>query len=704
MLLLDQLLTQKVDCLFASPNCSPWGNSSRASSQEYRETKRGEETATLTFLAVACIFQFLLDRQYLIENSAYSDIFAKSPLKVLRELPYFMALLDQCTCGATLDNEFIRKRSHFQSSHALHHLQKLCQGGHKHLNLRGSGLAAAAAKYPEAECELIVQEAKTTSRALKGGRILGSQPAGFETMTWDKKITTLKSIAKDKGLTAVWDNIVQPWLTGESTLKVSTVISTPLAAAGVERSTAQASTSSAPSIPRDVPDLITPFDEDKTPWQYKKYSAEHSLWQGAALRRRAHPRRSNTSLGVCSVDLSGPHESTPRPGNHIHKNPCFYFLVLTVRPDLTAVKESVDVATQASTNEGVPVAVLDTEPAPSSDVTSTPPKSALIYLALLGLKSEADEAIKVLLAQINNDHANFPSELIFRLHSDQGGEFMSAKLTKYLLEKGIYKTTTAGYDPNANPAESAVGIIKRRARYLLGGNRLPTNWWGVAALAAAQLSRADAGLEEYPAIPFGTRVMVVKSPAPRNAFMPRAEPATMFGPCDHISGASWTYQHGQLKARTNMQPQGMSDDDLHWVKVNVSAWDPPDAPLPVPTAQLYDATTLVEVEAVPSGATRETATCTACICLRRKQKVTTTHTLIWGECMKGSPPPPFASDFLQDVEVVEDPEPAEELEEELVEELVEEQAEEEEPTASAVRYRSYPSLETLKEFPHACVA
>ena len=74
MTLLNCLLTQGVDCLFASPNCAPWGNNSRASSEEYREKKRAEETATLTFLAVACIFQILLGRKYLIENSGYSDI------------------------------------------------------------------------------------------------------------------------------------------------------------------------------------------------------------------------------------------------------------------------------------------------------------------------------------------------------------------------------------------------------------------------------------------------------------------------------------------------------------------------------------------------------------------------------------------------------------------------------------------------------
>ncbi len=181
-----------------------------------------------------------------------------------------------------------------------------------------------------------------------------------------------------------------------------------------------------PSGPVTTRDLVTSFDKDKTPWQYRKYSAENSLWQSAALRRRAHPRRTNTSLGVCSCDLSGPHVATPRPGNHTHKNPCYYFLVLAVRPDLTAA--TCDSGTQ--TDPG-PVIIA---PEPTRKEKPVP---ALVYAALLGSKDEASDAIKKLLVQINNDHANFPTEIIFRFHSDQGGEFMSKELQEYLTNHGI---------------------------------------------------------------------------------------------------------------------------------------------------------------------------------------------------------------------------------------------------------------------------
>ena len=129
---------------------------------------------------------------------------------------------------------------------------------------------------------------------------------------------------------------------------------------------------------------------------------------------------------------------------------------------------------------------------------------------------------------------------VFRINSDRGGEFMNEQLAQYCRDHAIHKTSTQGHDPNANAtAELGVGILKRRARYILIGSRLPTRFWGLAVLAAAQLERADAGVGGYPRIPFGTRGMVVTSPPPRNAWSPRAEPCTIFGFVDVVPNAQW---------------------------------------------------------------------------------------------------------------------------------------------------------------------
>ena len=108
------------------------------------------------------------------------------------------------------------------------------------------------------------------------------------------------------------------------------------------------------------------------------------------MRKRQHARRSNVSLGVCTVDLSGPHEPSPRPGKQVHKSPVTYFMVLTLRPDRTA--EKVDMAVQ--TDDAEPAA-----PEPQPEQQDRP----LIYAALLGSKAEAPDAIKSLLAKISSD-------------------------------------------------------------------------------------------------------------------------------------------------------------------------------------------------------------------------------------------------------------------------------------------------------------
>ena len=161
----------------------------------------------------------------------------------------------------------------------------------------------------------------------------------------------------------------------------------------------------------------------------------------------------------------------------------------------------------------------------------------LLYVSVVSTKAEASSAVQRLLAKVRDDHGHLPDHVVFRLHSDKGLEFLSASLEKYCEHHGIRRTTTAGYDPSANGGgENAVGYVKRKGRQLLTGARLPSCWWGTAVLTAAFYSRCAAGLEEWPKLPYGTRAMVVKDPVSRNAFVPRALPATVFGPSERVPG------------------------------------------------------------------------------------------------------------------------------------------------------------------------
>ena len=168
----------------------------------------------------------------------------------------------------------------------------------------------------------------------------------------------------------------------------------------------------------------------------------------------------------------------------------------------------------------------------------------------------------------------------------------------------------------------------------------------MGVLAAAQLERADLGVGSYQRIPFGTRGMLVTSPAPRSAWIPRAEPCTMFGSCDNISDDQWIYKKGWIKPRTDLQPQGMSHDDLVWVKLNVKNWDAPDCPLDLPDAADYDAAAIPRLRPCDlPAATRESATCEACLQTRRGRRQTKPHSLVWGECLRA--PRPFAEEVQE---------------------------------------------------------
>ena len=64
---------------------------------------------------------------------------------------------------------------------------------------------------------------------------------------------------------------------------------------------------------KTVQDLIT-TELVEDPWQYVPYKKGSATWQAAGQRRHQHKRRTNTLLGVASVDLSGPHVATPMLG------------------------------------------------------------------------------------------------------------------------------------------------------------------------------------------------------------------------------------------------------------------------------------------------------------------------------------------------------------------------------------------------------
>ena len=86
--------------------------------------------------------------------------------------------------------------------------------------------------------------------------------------------------------------------------------------------------------------------------------------------------------------------------------------------------------------------------------------------------------------------------------------------------------------------------------------------------------------------------MVVTDLKPQDAFAPRADLATVFGPSASVSSGYWVYQHGFIRAKSNLAREGCSQEEIVWLKAKESEWDAPHMPLPLPDSAKYDAASL----------------------------------------------------------------------------------------------------------------
>ena len=143
-----------------------------------------------------------------MENSGYSDIFHDSPLRHLRARYYSVGLLDQCMCGGSTYKRAIRKRTHFQSSSTLYHVNVKCQGDHEHLHLRGQRQPSASMRYPREECRRIAEDARNISQASEGGRKDDRYhfPSSYGHIS--ECVQQLYICAQEHGLQDMWQHIM----------------------------------------------------------------------------------------------------------------------------------------------------------------------------------------------------------------------------------------------------------------------------------------------------------------------------------------------------------------------------------------------------------------------------------------------------------------------------------------------------------------
>ena len=97
-----------------------------------------------------------------------------------------------------------------------------------------------------------------------------------------------------------------------------------------------------------------------------------------------------------------------------------------------------------------------------------PDLPSLYFVELLADRSEAPQAIRTMIARIENMHKG---KAVYRVHVDRAKELTTERFRRNLAEDGVILTTTAGYDSNANGrAERAVQFFTTKARTLLSSN------------------------------------------------------------------------------------------------------------------------------------------------------------------------------------------------------------------------------------------
>lgn len=120
---------------------------------------------------------------------------------------------------------------------------------------------------------------------------------------------------------------------------------------------------------------------------------------------------------------------------------------------------------------------------------------------------------------------------IFQVHSDNGGEFTSQMMKKWMRMRGYVRTYTGVADPQANGrAENAVQQVKNHIRRLLLQAGMGVEKWPLAARHADEQLRTwrKGKKQDFP--PLGTKVLTKKRAWKAKEFAPTMEKVVYLAP------------------------------------------------------------------------------------------------------------------------------------------------------------------------------
>ena len=172
---------------------------------------------------------------------------------------------------------------------------------------------------------------------------------------------------------------------------------------------------------------------------------------------------------------------------------------------------------------------------------SQPAHKRLYFARVLETKN-VSETIPALRSIINEVNDLFKCKAVYRMHGDRASELTGEAVTEYFEERGVRVTETAGYEPNANGrAESAIGVIKTKARVMLMGLG-PTGkaLWPAAVQHACWCTRRDTKCRKTLVPAFGEVITAKIKNTPHDSFEPRGKDVRFLGCLDKVTAGVLT--------------------------------------------------------------------------------------------------------------------------------------------------------------------
>ena len=181
--LLDGVCKPGTRVLFGAPSCSPWGRFAAEFKPTVRRRKRNAMFPSLVLFALACVIQWLLYADFLLDQPEQSDMFLEFPMCLLLLLSGVdQYVFSQCYYGAEAYGDTIKKDSVWVSTFAMP--TPRCPASHVHGNIRGrlhgtDDLSALSGGYSGALCQEVISQAQKLPERSHSFQPLGGWRTSF---------------------------------------------------------------------------------------------------------------------------------------------------------------------------------------------------------------------------------------------------------------------------------------------------------------------------------------------------------------------------------------------------------------------------------------------------------------------------------------------------------------------------------------------